>query len=586
MSAKKIERRLAAVLAADVAGYSRIMGADEEGTLSRLKAIRKTLVDPTIRSYRGHIVKTTGDGMLAEFASAVDAVRGAAEVQRKMAEQNAAVPQQQRIEFRIGIHVGDIIFDDNDIFGDGVNIAARLEGISDPGGICVSDDAHRQIRSKLDFTFDDIGPQRLKNISEPMRVWRVLAPEMAGQFSAGAASVLALPDRPSIAVLPFQNMSGDLDQDYFADGVVEDITTALSQFKSLFVIARNSSFTYKGRAVDIKQVGRELGVRYVLEGSVRKVGNRIRINGQLIEASTGMHLWAETIDGAVEDVFALQDDVTARVAGAIMPSITQAEIDRAQFKPTSNLDAYDCYLRAQPPYYRFTREGSDIAVNYLRQAIALDPGYALAKALLALLHVTRWMNGWGEPGDRERCLALAHEAIANDVNDPSVLRWAGHTLGFWGDYDRSLTLLEKAARLNVNDSQLLTRLGWALNFACLDPDRAILNFERAIRLSPRDPQVSFMLSGIALAHLIAGRNDESLLFSQRSIDDTPRFAPGHRAKIVALVALGRLDEARKAAVEFLILDPSFTILARLPRFRNAAFQAKYYGGLKAAGLSE
>jgi adenylate cyclase len=591
MSAERIERRLAAVLAADVAGYSRMMGADEEGTLARLKAVRKTLVDLTISSYRGHIVKTTGDGVLVEFSSVVDAVRCAADVQRRMAEQNVMVPKERRIEFRIGIHVGDIIFDDGDIFGDGVNIAARLEGIADPGGICVSDDAHRQIRSKIDFAFDDMGPQALKNISEPMRAWRMLpgdvsAPALAKHSSAGSASVLALPDNPSIAVLPFQNMSGDPEQDYFADGMVEDITTALSQFTSLFVIARNSSFTYKGRAVDIKRVGREMGVRYVLEGSVRKAGNRVRINGQLIEASTGMHLWADKIDGALEDVFALQDEVTARVAGAIMPSITQAEISRALVKPTGNLDAYDCYLRAQPLYYRFTHEGSDAAADYLRQAIALDPEYALAKALLALIHITRWMNGWSEPGDRDRCLALAHEAIASDSNNPAVLRWAGHTLGFWGDYDRSIALLEKAARLNVNDSQLLIRLGWALNFSCLDPDRAILNFERAMRLSPRDPQVSFMLSGIAIAHLIADRNEEALSFSQRSIGDTPRFAPGHRIKIAALVALGRLEEAKTAALEFLVLDPSFSILARLPRYRDAAFQAKYYGGLKAAGLSE
>jgi TolB-like protein/class 3 adenylate cyclase len=439
---ERVERRLAAVLAADVAGYSRLMGIDEEGTLARLKAVRKALVDPTITAHRGRIVKTTGDGMLVQFASAVDAARCAVEVQREMVKQNASVPQELRIEFRIGIHVGDIIIDDNDIFGDGVNIAARLEGIAEPGGICVSDDGHRQIRSKVDFAFDDMGPQTLKNISEPMRAWRMLvgnvsAPAIAKYSSAGSATTLALPDKPSIAVLPFQNMSGDPEQDYFADGMVEDIITALSQFKSLFVIARNSSFTYKGRAVDIKQVGHELGVRYVLEGSVRKAGSRVRINGQLIEASTGAHLWAEKIDGALEDVFELQDEVTARVAGAIVPSITQAEINRAQVKPTNNLDAYDCYLRALPPYYQFTHDGSDIAAEYLRQAIALDPEYALAKAFLAQLHLTRWLNGWSEPGDRERCLALAHEAIADDVNDPSVLRWAGHTLGFWGDYDRS-----------------------------------------------------------------------------------------------------------------------------------------------------
>jgi len=343
--------------------------------------------------------------------------------------------------------------------------------------------------------------------------WRV---RLDGNASATAptkptteiAQSLALPERPSIAVLPFQNMSGDPEQEYFADGMVEDIITALSQFKSLFVIARNSSFTYKGRAADIKQVGRELGVRYVLEGSVRKAGNRVRINGQLIEAATGAHLWAEKIDGALEDVFELQDEVTARVAEAIEPSITQAEINRAHIKPTSNLDAYDCFLRALPLIYQFTREGNDVAVDYLRQAVALDTRYALAKALLAFNHVTRWLQGWGAPGYPERGVALAREAIADDGNDPSVLRWGGHTLAFWGDYDHALSVLEKAARLNENGSQVLSSLGWAMNYACVDPDRAISHFERAMRLSPRDPEISIMLSGIAMAHLIAGRDDD------------------------------------------------------------------------------
>jgi adenylate cyclase len=590
VSGTRVERRLVAVLAADVAGYSRLMGLDEVGTLEVLKSHRREVVDPTITAHHGRIVKTTGDGMLVEFASAVDAVTCAVAVQEKMAERNGA-SSGPHIAFRIGINIGDIIIDADDIFGDGVNVAARVESECEPGGVYLSANAFEQVRNKTPFAFDDLGERQLKNIDRLVRVYaaksrdlRTVAPVLA--LGPDAKKPLPLPDKPSIAVLPFQNMSGDPEQEYFADGMVEDIITALSQFKSLFVIARNSSFTYKGRPVDIKRVGSELGVRYVLEGSVRKAGTRVRITGQLIEASTGTHLWAEKMDGALEDVFELQDEITARVAGAIVPSITKAEINRAQVKPTSNLDAYDCYLRALPPYFQFTREDSDIAADYLRKAIALDPEYALAKAFLALVYVTRWLNGWSEPGDRERCLALAQEAIANDTNDPSVLRWAGHTLGFWGDYDRSLALLAKASRLNVNDSQLLIRLGWAMNYACLDPDIAILNFERAMRLSPRDPEISFMLSGIAMAHLIADRNDESLLFSQKSIGDTPRFTTGHRTKIAALVALGRLEEAKKAATEFLALDPNFTISARLPRFRNAAFQAKYYGGLKAAGLTE
>ena len=531
-----MKRRLAAVLAADVAGYSRLMGNDEEGTLARLKAVRKALVDPAIASHRGRIVKTTGDGMLIEFASAVDAVRSAVEVQRRMAGQNATVPLDQRIEFRIGIHVGDIIFDDNDIFGDGVNIAARLEGISEPGGVCISDDAQRQIRTKVDVAFHDMGPQTLKNIAEPMRTWSARldgdAPSPANP-STSPIQPLALPDKPSIAVLPFQNMSGDPDQEYFADGMVDDIITALSRFTSLFVIARNSSFTYKGRAVDIKQVGRELGVRYVLEGSVRKAAGRVRISGQLIEASTGTHLWAEKFDGALEDVFELQDAVTERVVGAIEPSIKQAEINRSRTKPTSNLDAYDYYLRAFQQLVLYTREGSDAALDYIRQAIALDPGYALAKAYLSVTYVMRWIQGWGAPGDPEKGLAAAREAIVLGSDDPSVLRWAGHTLGFWGDYDRSIALLEKAARLNVNGSQILTSLGWVKVYSCTDTERAIAHFERSIRLSPRDPEMAVTLTGIAFAHLIAGHNEQALAFAQQSIDEGPQFTSGHRAKITA-----------------------------------------------------
>jgi adenylate cyclase len=381
-------------------------------------------------------------------------------------------------------------------------------------------------------------------------------------------------------------MSGDPEQEYFADGMVEDIITALSQFKSLFVIARNSGFTYKGKSVDIKQIGRELGVRYVLEGSVRKSGSRVRITGQLIEAATGTHLWAEKIDGTLEDVFELQDEVAARVAGAIEPSITQADINRARVKSTSNLDAYDYYLRALSASYQLTRERNDVAANYLRQAIALDPGYALAKALLAVNHLLRQLQGWGEADTMEKGMALAREAIADDPNDPSVLRAAGLVLGFWGEYDRALTVLEKAARLNVNSSQVLNSLGWVMVYACTEPDRAIVHFERAMRLSPRDPEMCMMLNGIALAHLFAGRAHQALSAAQKGVDDSPQFGSVHRMKIAALVDLGRLQEAKTAATTFLTLDSTFTITTRLPKFRDPAFQKKYYDALRAAGLPE
>ena len=332
-----MERRLAAILAADVAGYSRLMGIDEEGTHKDLKAHRHELVEPKIRHHRGRIIKNTGDGFLAEFTSVLDAVRCATEIQQGMTERNAKTPDDRRIDFRVGVHQGDIITDSGDIFGDGVIIAARLEGIADPGGICVSGRVQEDVRGKLDLALDDIGEQQLKNIERPVRVYRIRLENKATR----SRPVLALPDRPSIAVLPFQNMSGDSEQDYFADGVVEEIITALSRFRQLFVIARNSSFTYKDRATDVKEVGRELGVRYVLEGSVRRAANRVRITAQLIDAQTGGHLWANRFDGTPEDIFDLQDQVTTSVVGAIIPKLEEVEFYRSKFKPTESLDAYD-----------------------------------------------------------------------------------------------------------------------------------------------------------------------------------------------------------------------------------------------------
>ena len=371
---------LTAILAADVAGYSRLIGADEEGTLAQLKAFRKTLVDPTIAKHRGRIVKTTGDGMLVEFASAVDAARCAVEVQRGMAGENTEIPQAKRIEFRIGIHLGDIIIDDNDIFGDGVNIAARLESIAVPGGISISRAVHDQVRDRINVCFDDKGEIALKNIARPVQVFAISgAKESKTTVSPESKPALALPDKPSIAVLPFTNMSGDPEQDYFADGMAEDIITALSHFKALFVIARNSSFTYKGRAVDVKQVGRELGVRYVLEGSVRKAENRVRITGQLVDTATGAHLWADRFDGGLGDIFDLQDQVTESVVGAIAPAVEKAEIERAKRKPTESLDAYALYLRGLARFYQYaSRQANDEALRLFNSAIELDPDFASA----------------------------------------------------------------------------------------------------------------------------------------------------------------------------------------------------------------
>jgi TolB-like protein/class 3 adenylate cyclase len=421
-------RRLAAIVAADVAGYSRLVGADEEGTLAALTALRRELAHPKIEEHHGRIVRTTGDGLLVEFASVVDAVRCAVEVQRDMAQRNDPVPIDRRIEFRIGINLGDIINDGDDIFGDGVNIAARLEALAEPGGICVSRVVRDQVRDKLPIGFEDRGEQRVKNIARPVRIYRVLldAGAKAVASSSPEPATRAQPpfrDRPSIAVLPFQNMSGDPEQEYFADGMVEEIITALSRIRWLFVIARNSSFAYKGQAIDIKQVGRELGVRYVLEGSVRKAGNRVRITAQLIEALDGAHLWADRFDGSLEDIFDLQDKVASSVAGVIEPALQAAETARSANRPTHDLTAYDLYLRA---YEIVLSSGKDLpqALHLLDQAIDRDPRYAPALALAAVGHLRLYVDGLSKDpqADRRRGADLAHRALKVARDDPRHAR--------------------------------------------------------------------------------------------------------------------------------------------------------------------
>jgi TolB-like protein/class 3 adenylate cyclase len=592
LNGERVERRLAAVLAADVAGYSRLMGRDEEGTLANLKSLRKTLVDPTIAAHRGRIVKTTGDGLLVEFASAVDAARCAVEVQRGMAGQNADVPPDVRIEFRIGIHVGDIIFDDNDIFGDGVNIAARLEGIAEPGGICISDDAQRQVRGKVDIAFDDIGPQTLKNIAEPMRVWRLRrsgsAPQLApAKPTADSSQPLPLPDKPSIAVLPFQNMSGDPEQEYFADGMVEDIITALSRFKSLFVIARNSSFTYKGKAVDIKQVGRELGVRYVLEGSVRKAGNRVRITGQLIEAATGRHLWADKFDGALEDVFALQDQMATSVVGLIAPTLEQAEIERAKQKPTDRLDSYDFYLRGMALANRM--RSLPEARAFFQKAFEQDPEYGAAYAMAAwTLMLQQSISGVPLSAEmRSEGIRLAHRAAAAGSDDALALARAGHVLTYLGhEYDRGASMVEQAVALNPNLAMAWHCRGW-VSLMCGDGERSVESFERMIRLSPLDPLRIGAWNGSAFALFYLRRYQEGCAVAKQSIQFV---ANAHTlgALIVNLVGAGREAEAREAVAQLVKLQPDFRASHVREAFpvRSAEERNRMAAALREAGLPD
>jgi adenylate cyclase len=481
MAEQRAERRLAAIFAGDVAGYSRLMGVDEEGTLSRLNAHRREFLEPKITEHRGRIVKRTGDGILIEFASAVDATRCAVEMQRGMVERNADVPQDKRIELRIGIHVGDILIEEGDIFGDGVNIAARLEGIAQPGGICISDDTYRHVRGKLDANFQDIGEQELKNIARPVRVYQL-------HLGGGAMEIptLTLPDKASIAVLPFQNLSGDPEQEYFADGIVEDIITGLSRIKLLFVIARNSTFTYKGRSVDVKQVGRELGVRYVLEGSVRKAADRVRITGQLIDAATGAHVWAERYDRRLEDIFALQDELTLNVVGAIEPSLREAEIERVKRKRPDNLDAYDLVLRAIPHVYVAMPEEAVKAVPLLEQALALEANYSGALGLLAWCHEILFVRAGFKEENRTAALRNARAAVAHGRDDATALALGAFVIGMV-EHDRvtAIEAFERALALSPSSAFALF-LGCGVLAWAGEAERAIDWAERALRISPID----------------------------------------------------------------------------------------------------
>jgi adenylate cyclase len=560
------------VVAADVAGYSRLIGRDEERTVAQLKALRKTLVDPAVASHHGRIVKNTGDGMLAEFASAVDAARCAIFIQQEMAGQNASVAAELRIEFRIGIHVGDIIIDDDDIFGDGVNIAARLEGVAQPGGICISDDAHRQIRGKVDSSFDDIGEQNLKNISEPMRAWCIRLPGEAapavrtGSSRAQRSQVLALPDKPSIAVLPFDNMSAEAGQEYLADGIVEAITATLSRIRSFFVIARNSAFAYKGRAANVRDIGKELGVAYLLEGSVQKAGNRLRIIVQLVETEGGAHVWSSRFDGGLDEFFDLEDRITEQVAGALQPSIRIAEIERSRRKRPQDLGCYDYTMRAMPHVWALEKQRSAQALELIEQALQIDPEYPLALSLAAWCHAQRGVYNWTDDvaGEQAMARSLAERAANLSSEDPIILAVLGAVQTFVRNYGTARVLLERALALDPNNAWAWSRLGWIENYAD-QPRKAIENFERALRLSPVDPMNFNNYAGIGSAHEVAREYDKAAAFYQRALEEQPNANWIYRNLASSLSGAGRIDEARQAFAEMMRYYPDLTAT----KFRQA-----------------
>jgi TolB-like protein len=520
-------RRLAAILAADMAGYSRLMGADEEGTLERLKALRRELLDPKIAEHHGRVVKTTGDGVLVEFASVVDAVRCAVEVQQAMAERNTGVAADNRIELRIGINLGDVIVEGDDLYGDGVNIAARVEALADAGGVLVSNTVHDHVRDRLPFVFEDLGEQQVKNITRPVRVYRVRDTDAAAKSpSARATPVLPLPDKPSIAVLPFANMSGDPEQEYFADGMVEEIITALSRIRWLFVIARNSTFTYKGQAIDVKQVGRELGVRYVLEGSVRKAGQRVRITAQLIDALSGSHLWADRFDGSLEDVFELQDRVAISVAGVIEPALQAAEMRRSAARSVTDLTAYDLYLRALAAFFPTTKERVLEALGLLDQALAIDRQCGPALSWAATCHLQLVRDGWAEDPETSRRIAgyLARQSLQVGENDPDILANGALVLAYFGeDIGAMIGLVDRALTLNPSYAR-----GWYLSGLLRawagQPDLAIEHVETSLRLSPRE-RMGQPLVAMGWAYFFKRQFSEAAAKLLLSIQDDPGYPP-------------------------------------------------------------
>jgi adenylate cyclase len=580
-------RRLAAILAADVAGYSRLMGADEEGTLTALKAHRRELIDPLIAQHQGRIVKTTGDGLLIEFASIVDAVRCAVVMQQGMEDRNANLDEGRRIRFRVGINVGDVIVDEGDIFGDGVNVAARLEALAEPGEICVSATVREHVGEKLPIGFADLGEYSVKNIARPVHVYRIetrVEPKIATPDAAENA-MLALPDRPSIAVLPFTNMSGDPEQDYFADGMVEDIITGLSRIKWLFVIARNSSFAYKGKAVDVKQAGRELGVRYVLEGSVRKAANRVRVTGQVVEAETGRHVWAERYDRTLDDIFALQDELTMSVVAAIEPSLRQAEVERVKRKRPDSLDAYDFVLRAMPLVYPAMPEGAAEALPLLESALKLAPDYALAHGFAAWCHEILFVRGGARVENRSGAINHAHAAIAHGRDDALALSLGGFALGLVV-HDRDAARQAFEAALAVSPSCALAyAFGSVVMATGGDAERGIDWGERALRLSPFDPMRYGTCLAISFGHFQRGEYEAAAEAARQVFQANPNWSFAHMLLAATHAKLGRLDAAKAAAARVLELQPGYTISGMCAAIDlHASIAASVSDALRSAGL--
>ncbi len=584
-----VSRKLVAVFAADVEGYSRLMGTDEVGTLKGLTE-RRAILDRFIGEHRGRIANTAGDSVLAEFGSAVDAVKCAVDAQASLAVVNSSLPSDRRINFRIGVHIGDVMVRAGDLFGDGVNIAARLQTLAEPGGVCISGATHDQVRKLLPITFLDLGSQQVKNIHEPVRAYQLAELKRdAHSHFGGAKNILPLPEKPSIAVLPFQNMSGDPEQEYFSDGMVEDIITALSRFKSLFVIARNSSFTYKGKSVEIKQVGRELGVRYVLEGSVRKAGGRVRITGQLIDAATGSHLWADRFDGALDDVFELQDKVTSSVVAAIAPRLEQAEIDRLVREPPESVDALDLHYKAIQSFRLMTPEGHDDALRLSREAIALDPKFATAYGV-ALACYTRRKDrlGWLDEDQIAEGKLFAQRVVEIGGDDAFALSRAAYFFAFiLKEAGTADTIVDQATTVNPNLAEAWNIRGLISSIAGKH-DVAVEQFQKAMRLNPLDPQIYVAEHGLAVANFFLRRFDISLSWAIKSMARQKNYVPPVRFAMMCYAMLGRVDDARtmRARLRELNADMTLSQLKNYMAYERSEDNELYSEAFRVAGVSE
>ncbi len=582
------KRRLAAILAADIVGYSRLMGADESGTLAQLKTVRKELNDPKLAEYDGHVVKTTGDGLLVEFPSVLDAVQCAVDVQRAIAQRNTHVPEDKRVEFRMGINQGDVIVDEDDIFGDGINVASRLEGIAKPGGICISRRVHEDVAEKLDLQFEDLGERSLKNIARPVQVFSV-ALASDPRPSPTDSTPLPLPDKPSVAVLPFDNMSGDPEQEYFSDGITEDIITDLSKVSGLFVIARNSAFVYKEKAYNVADVCRELGVRFALEGSIRKAGNRVRITAQLIDGASGGHLWAERYDRDLTDIFEVQDDVTQQIVGALKVTLSETEKSLLVDAGTKDVEAHDLFLKGRELMFGPTRnrEIFNQSMTCFRRAIELDPSYAGPYAGLGMGYILDYQNHWSDSPETsiDQAERFVAEAIAKDEREPFAHYVAAVVAMFKKDYEQWAREADRALSLNPNYALALNARG-IVHIYTGEPAKAIPFIERAMRLDPNfQPQYIHFLG---TAHFVAGDYETAVaLFEDRiSINPTTDLSRAFLAS--ALGHLGKLDEAGEVWRELKKINPKYSSadhIGRLP-FKDPTDADKFIDGLRKAGLPE